>query len=302
MDPAERLRQLVAERKKQLDEKRQADMQKAFGSAPPPPSSAPAAPAQPAPAPAPAGGEESPADRLRRLLEQQKNAAPKPNESPAEQLARALEERRRSNQLPPGVNPPPPPSAAPTGSYTPPPFGGPPQPRPYLPAPEERKPPKPAPKPANPFAATWKRIEKTPLGRTLKALAEFYIKAAGVAAWTLVFSLIAWVAVYLTMGGFNIFSALHWEMVNVSYQSGQPLPWPLVICGLILLAVWLGGSVLVWLKGRPYIIPVLLGMIQIALLPVGLGLLLLAGILMLLFKLKQWWANRPRPVATPERL
>ena len=301
-DPAARLRRLVDERRQKLAAERgeppppPVEPRAPFKPKPPQPADAAAAPASEPPAvpPAPSTGGESPAERLRRMLEEHKrnmeNSDARPDapadqdESPAERLAKMLEQRRRSNQLLPGTEiPQPPPPMAPLSSG----MGGMPfagggampQPRDHLPPPEARKPAK-KPLAALDPATVLRRLQETPLGRVLKRLGIFYLKLAGVVLWTALLLLLAWVGCYFGLNGFNLFSGGDWQGLQIRYRAGLTIPWDVVLTFGALLLAWAAGAVLVWRKGRPYVVPVLVVLAQLALLPVALVLALLAVILL----------------------
>lgn len=300
-DPAARLRRLVDERRQKLATER---------GLPPPPPLEPRPPFKPKPPqdaqadgkPAAASDANSPAERLRRMLEEHKrnaeadaagsNATPAAassadDESPAERLARMLEQRRRSNQLPPAATAPAP-QPLPTGL---------PQPRDHLPPPEARKAQKQKKAPSAPqMPALWQRIEGTGFGRTLKKLGAFYIRVAGVVLWTMLLAVMAWGVFPFVLNGFNLFHAGDWQLLRIRYNAGLTIPWEYILAFGTTGVIWAVGAVLVWLKGKPYVWPVLLVLFQLALLPVALFLALIAGLLMFVMWsariVRTWRANR----------
>ena len=223
------------------------------------------------------------------------------DESPAERLAKLLEQRRRSNQTPSAA-----PAAAPAerGGAAPSPMGnqtrgftpapprqaGMPQPRDHLPPPEARKQQKPPQPPRTDLPTFWKRIQETSFGRALHRLGMFYLKVAGVALWTAVFLFVSWGVCLLVLDGFSLFSTGDWERLQIRYRAGLTIPWNYVLTLGCLAAVWIAGAVLVWRKGKPYVWPVLVVLAQLALLPVALALASVAGILMGVI----WIARRVR--------
>jgi len=258
-------------------------------------------------------GEESPADRLRRMLEEHRRTAGSDggqppaagpggdttDESPAERLAKMLEQRRRSNQIPPGAAPAgaampttaPLPGAGLAGSKGFP--TGIPRPRDHLPPPEARKPQTQRP-PSGDLSALWQRIEGTGFGKMLRRLGQFYVKVAGVVLWTGIFLLLGGVVSRYALDGFALLSAGDWQRLSIRYNAGLMIPWVYIVTFSVLAAVWIAGAVLVWRKGKPYVWPVLVALSQLALLPVALALALVAGVLMAVMWIVRFAAQKRR--------
>lgn len=123
----------------------------------------------------------------------------------------------------------------------------------------------------------WNVLSKTRVGRVIKRIVEFYQKIGAVAVWTVILFIASRYVVKFITGwlnssdGFDMFSARQWWALGQLYFKYK-VPDNIALTMAVVALVWISGGLLFWARGWPWVRPIYLFFLQLMFLPVGLSL------------------------------
>ncbi len=121
---------------------------------------------------------------------------------------------------------------------------------------------------------SWNALCRSRFGRTIKTMLHFYQRMGAVLIWSIGLLVLGRYALKYLPINIDLFNIAQVKAIKVLYLREQ-VPFDIVLGLLVLFIVWLIGSSLFYRKGWPWVRPIYMFLLQLAAMPIGLGLFML---------------------------